>query len=798
MSYGWDEEVRADSPSARFRLGDAVGSSTAADAVGGAAGSVRGGVTFGQPSLVESDANGAALFDGSTGYVTVAHRSQLEVLTGGGYEAWIYATSYRDNRGLGGCIMDGGSGQLILRFADSLDGTLLLRVNSVGNICTSLGTVALNARTHVKVTINPYKIYINGSDVTGATTAQTITRNALPLCIGAADGGANNFFQGTIDEASVYTTTLTNQRARAHYRAAFPLPTSAVRSLPWLDQTFPSAARTKLTVSNPAGTKVGDLLCVALRMNSTTQTPGNAAFTIPTNGRQLNTTTSKNHELVFLWHRIAAGDPASWDITWDGSSITTEAWARVVRGAPASGQPVNVVAGSALTSAGTAVPFAGAIATARGLAMCVWSRFSSGGFPNQPDYWYYGAGVSGGVASVGSFERAQLGAGKLPYMTNFTGASDAWTTLQVVINDGGLPLPNIGLPIGLAGVNSPNDRGNPGWPDGYTPARGIGAGFVRVDFDPSMSWTDSDSEFADAAAHGMGVLPLISQDQQISTIDKGAFANYVALFCRRYGPGGTFWQGRTDGYLAPVEIEVFNEPWGYWFVGTVEPNHYADLVVRTVTAARAANPNCKFLVAGIDRYFTRASGGTWADWFSPMFAAQPTLASCIDGVTLHLYGTHPLDLTWWGNYSEWPQIESVASDLRSRGLDIGGAVKFWISEFGFTTTSNTASPDYGVSEADQASQYLDALRVFFGRYPDLVAAIDLYRYRDGSTDTRQNRWGVIRNDGSTKPAYTALQTFLATYSTRGSLPAASTSRTSRRPGRLGSEPVVRTPGFGSL
>ena len=344
-------------------------------------------------------------------------------------------------------------------------------------------------------------------------------------------------------------------------------------------------------------------------------------------------------------------------------------------------------------------------------------------------------------------------------MTNFAGTSDAWTTLQVVIRDGGLRLPAVNA-IGLDGVNSPNDRGNPGWPDGYTPALAIGANFVRVDFGPGTSQADSDAEFADAAARGMQVLPLFWSNQQISTINKTTFAAAFGAFCSRYGPGGTFWSGRSDGHLAPIYFEIFNEPYGPWFVRTVEPDQYADLYIQSVRAGRASNPRCRFLIAGADSFFQ----GSWQDWFGPMFTAQPTLATYVDGVTVHLYGTRPLDLAWGGNEYEWSQLESIAPDLYSRGIDIGGAVKVWITEFGFTTVTDTASPNFGVSEANQASQYLDALRVFFGRWPDLLGGIFPYRYRDGATDTRENRWGIIHNDGSVKPAYTALSSAMPAFS----------------------------------
>lgn len=61
-------------PTVWYRLGDAVGASSAADSSGnGFAATVAGTVTFGQPSLVSGDTDEAALFNGSTGYLTRAY-----------------------------------------------------------------------------------------------------------------------------------------------------------------------------------------------------------------------------------------------------------------------------------------------------------------------------------------------------------------------------------------------------------------------------------------------------------------------------------------------------------------------------------------------------------------------------------------------------------------------------------------------------------------------------------------------------------------------------------------------------
>lgn len=768
--WGWDDEIRADAPASRWRLGDARGSSTAADTVGGTAGSVRGSLAFAQPSLVPADADGAAAFNGIDSFVLIADRAGVKVMNNGAIEFVITVTRYTDSRGLAAFIYDGGARELCVKFAAALDGRITLRVNSVGDIVTSLSTIPLGVPTHVRILITTSggvtsgRIVINSSDTTGTVTPQTITPNALGKCIGAADQGASNFFNGTIDELSIYNAvTPTLQRARAHYRAMFGVPTTYGRTLPWLDQTFPLTARSVFRVLRTRGMKVGDVIVLGVQINSLTEVPSHPDWTLPNGGLIPNSTAGKNHELGLLWHRIGANDPDYWDVALS-SSLTCEGGARVVRGLPLTGDPIAAILGAASTVAQTSVPFGGAITAERGLTMTLWARYSPSGFPSQPDHWHYGFGQGGNRATVGSFERQQLGPGKLPYMTNFAGGSDAWTSLQVVFKDGRQQNPAINLMIGLDGVNSPNDAGNRGWPDGYTPALAIGARYVRVDFGPGWTQANADAEFADAARRGMRVLPLFwpGNGVQLSTVNKTTFANAFAAFCARYGPGGAFWQNRRDGYLAPIYFEHGNEPYGVWFVNSVEPDQYALLHKQAVIAARAANPRCKFLLACADYYYDARRGG-WNDWITPMFAAVPDLAAYTDGFTVHLYGTSPLDLAKWANNWEWPQVDSLAVTLAARGFDIGGQHKFVISEFGFNTASNQGAGDYGMTEADQASQHLAAQRIIYGRWCDIVSGWFIYRYRDGTGDDKEGRVGIVRNDGTDKPAKLALAATVSSF-----------------------------------
>lgn len=506
------------------------------------------------------------------------------------------------------------------------------------------------------------------------------------------------------------------------------------------------SARTSISVSRPDTVRAGDVMLLFAMLRSTSVTPAMPGWSLVPNGRVVNSTSGRAHQLVCFF-RVDDGTGSVWTMGWGGASISCDFAGGAYRGCAVSAiDDAQSVASAGLV---TTVPYVAA--TFSGPGMAVWCAGSyQAGYPSQPAQWWWGLDSGDGYA-VG-YEVDVSSAGVSPTPSPRSNASDALSSITVALRDAGGVDTAFGAPLGVNGVNSP---ANGGWPGGYAATVALGASHVRVDFGPGMPVAASDAEFADAAAAGLSVLPVVSQYAQLSTIDKNAFAAYVASIAARYGPGGTFWQSRTDGHLAPGYIEVANEPWGSWFYTVVEPAEYADVFRRSVIAGRAANPAVKYLIAGVDRYFQAG----WQPWVPALFAAQPDLASFIGGVTIHLYGVTPLNLPDWSNYQQWPQFLSVAEDLWARGA----RVRVWVTEFGLTTCTNTAAPDYGVSQAQQSTQLQAALAVMHGRWRELLGGAFVYRYRDGVPDARESRWGIVNNDGSPKPAYTALTAALPSY-----------------------------------
>ena len=85
--------------------------------------------------------------------------------------------------------------------------------------------------------------------------------------------------------------------------------------------------------------------------------------------------------------------------------------------------------------------------------------------------------------------------------------------------------------------------------------------------------------------------------------------------------------------------------------------------------------------------------------------------------------------------------------------------KIWITEFG--TPTNGPDPNWYVSEASQTQMMIDAFTLY-RTYP-WAGPFFWYTFEDGSTSTSSNEnfFGLVRADGSEKPAYTTLKTIIS-------------------------------------
>lgn len=213
-------EVMDDAPNVLFRLGETSGTA-AADYIGGASGAYVGGYTLNQPSLVGTDSNPAARFNGSTGYVRVANRAAFSVGDTFTLEALVKLDSL-PRSGTTAIVLDKGTRGFIVRIEP--DGSVIFRCNSVADIATA--TVRLTAGPIYLIQVtkagSSIRMVINGVDVTPArVTNTTISNTTIEFDIASADAGtAGNMLAGTVDEVAVYPTALSLARLQAHFSAS--------------------------------------------------------------------------------------------------------------------------------------------------------------------------------------------------------------------------------------------------------------------------------------------------------------------------------------------------------------------------------------------------------------------------------------------------------------------------------------------------------------------------------------------------------------------------------------------------
>jgi len=226
-----------------------------------------------------------------------------------------------------------------------------------------------------------------------------------------------------------------------------------------------------------------------------------------------------------------------------------------------------------------------------------------------------------------------------------------------------------------------------------------------------------------------------------------------------YGDFARWIAGRLRGRVSAWEI--WNEPNspGFW-AGTVA--EYAELVKAGYRGFKAGDSGAS-VVAG---------GSAWndSDWVRELY--QRGVKDHFDALSTHPYqgvGDAPPEHAddgnkWW--FSHAPAVRQVM-------VDYGDAdAQLWFTEFGWSTHSNDGIPAgsdnswmRGVTEATQADYVVRSIEHARRNWP-YVGPMFWYKERSwrpaGSTwfDTHFEGYGLLRPDGSVRPAYSALKRLL--------------------------------------
>lgn len=214
------DEVLADNPVGYWRLGDQVGHA-ASDESGAPSGSLRGGVTLGVPGALARDGDKAMRFDGSTGYVRVGDRRDLDFTSGDfSVEAWVKPRTLTAM-----AVLQKGesTGYHTWQYRLSVTNGGLWRgtvfVGDTNVKVTSPQAGSTTSWTHLVLVRDGknLRLYVDGEEVASTRFSGEVNDSSGMLAIGRTGGNSSDYFQGDIDEVAVYPTALSAARVGAHY-----------------------------------------------------------------------------------------------------------------------------------------------------------------------------------------------------------------------------------------------------------------------------------------------------------------------------------------------------------------------------------------------------------------------------------------------------------------------------------------------------------------------------------------------------------------------------------------------------
>ncbi len=282
------------------------------------------------------------------------------------------------------------------------------------------------------------------------------------------------------------------------------------------------------------------------------------------------------------------------------------------------------------------------------------------------------------------------------------------------------------------------DGGYSGWSESEIVQRKeLGAAVTRHEWDPSEPVDEQDDvmEVAAGEIHTRVHALLGSNDLG----DGNHYREWVVAFIQRYGSGGSFWaqHPELDARYAITSVELGNEP----YFGEMSAEDYANTVRPTLEEIQRLELPVRVVLPS--RVY-----GTNTAWMDTLYELIPDLNSLF-----YAFADHP----YW--YAHDPAEVSPAGPfgridaLRKRMNEVGAADKpIFITEYGESTADCGEECTDEASQAGHLKQMVDAIasRPEWG-----VKMLSVFQLRDRGTDSsdRELQFGLLRQDGSEKPAY---------------------------------------------
>ena len=292
-----------------------------------------------------------------------------------------------------------------------------------------------------------------------------------------------------------------------------------------------------------------------------------------------------------------------------------------------------------------------------------------------------------------------------------------------------------------------------------------GIGWIRIDFiwaavQPQRGvydWRLYDALVAAAERRGLSILAIIAYTPQWAT--DGAEINGVP---RDVADWTAFCTKAAMRYRGRIAVwEIWNEPNLTKFWAGTRQQWWQQVLIPGADAIHAADPQAKVAGPALAHVGSR-------DWHHWLLETLQTAGDRIDVVTHHLYdgdgyGDVTTKLDGSTTFGSQPGLWNlVAPSVREVLKEAGARDKpFWLTETGWESAA--------VGEGEQADDYRGLLGHWLtGTAPRTwVQKVFFYELQDGTADFS---WGVLRADGTPKPAYGSFRGFIAEHPTAPELP----------------------------
>lgn len=160
--------------------------------------------------------NTAIEFDGSSEYMTVAHKDNQNISDGFTIEAWIFANNWTTEVWRGSIISKDNQGPdrgYAFRVGDNGRLSFVIAVDNAWEEVISPALMNEKQWHHIAGVVNNkvVKLYIDGQEVASGSYAGETSALPQDLRIGASVGFGGRFFDGVIDEIRIWQTARTSQ-----------------------------------------------------------------------------------------------------------------------------------------------------------------------------------------------------------------------------------------------------------------------------------------------------------------------------------------------------------------------------------------------------------------------------------------------------------------------------------------------------------------------------------------------------------------------------------------------------------